>query len=108
TADAGGPTEAGLRRALLAGWARELGLKAPAHRVVRGAVADQAIRLAEDVALERLMLEHAERLLNDGPSAREALASELQLRGLTGKNRHRPRPRGSICRRPAAVRLSRA
>lgn len=79
---------AGLRRALLAGWARETGLRAtPAEvraalaRIQGAGPADELLRLAEDVALERLVLEHAPRMLNDGPSAAEALAAELRLRG---------------------------
>jgi hypothetical protein len=83
---------AGLRRALLAGWARETGLRATAAEV-RAALAqiqgtgpaDELMRLAEDVALERVVLAHAARMLNDGPSAAEAVAAELRLRG---KRRH--------------------
>jgi hypothetical protein len=37
-------------------------------------------RLAEQLALERLVLEHAPRLLNDGPSADEAAAMEARGR----------------------------
>ena len=79
--------EAGLRRMLLAGWARELGLRASsrevasARRAARGqAPADELERLAEDVALERLLLTFAPRMLNDGPSAMEAATAELRLR----------------------------
>ena len=79
--------EAGLRRALLAGWAREQGLSpAPAEvaaalrRVRKGLPEDERLRLAQDLALERLVLEHADRLLNDGPSALEAMAAETRLR----------------------------
>lgn len=67
--DAAALTDAGLRRALLAGWARSLGLKASAPT-----------RLLEDVALERLMLDHAQRMLPDGPSRDEALTAEVELR----------------------------
>ena len=63
-------TDAGLRRALLAAWARSLGLRVPSQRS----------RLEEDVALERLMLDHAERIVPDGPSREEALADEARLR----------------------------
>jgi len=80
--------DAGLRRALLAGWARELGLRASAAETAaaRGtiageAAADELARLAEEVALERLVLAHASRMLNDGPSAAEAGLAEQRLRG---------------------------
>jgi hypothetical protein len=75
--------EAGLRRALLAGWAREQGLSpAPAEvaaalrRVRKGMPEDERLRLAEDLALERVVLGHADRLVNDGPSDAEAIAAE--------------------------------
>jgi hypothetical protein len=80
--------DAGLRRALLAGWARELGLRASAAEIeaagalLRGeAAADEQLRLAEEIALERLVLAHAPRMLNDGPDAAEAVAAELRYRG---------------------------
>jgi hypothetical protein len=80
--------DAGLRRALLAGWARELGLRASAAQIAaaRGAIggeaaADELARLAEEVALERLVLDHAARMLNDGPSAVEAGLAEQRLGG---------------------------
>ena len=80
--------DAGLRRALLAGWAREIGLRASAAEIAaaRGtiggeAAADELARLAEEVALERLVLDHAPRMLNDGPSAVEAGLAEQRLRG---------------------------
>lgn len=85
-------TAAGLRRALLAGWAREAGLRATdaeirlARQGVRGpGPADELLRLAEEIALERLVLAYAPRMLNDGPSAAEAAAAQLRLRG---KRRH--------------------
>ena len=78
----------GLRRALLAGWARELGLRPTAREVeqARRSLAgngapDDMERLAEEIALEQLVLAHAPRMLNDGPSAEEALAAELRIRG---------------------------
>jgi hypothetical protein len=96
--------EAGLRRALLAGWARSLGLVASAEEIAAaeeewwrslrvrpperakflsasGLDAPSARRLFEERALERLMLAHAQRVLPDGPSWEEALASEARLRG---------------------------
>jgi hypothetical protein len=96
--------EAGLRRALLAGWARTLGLVPSAEEVARAEAewwAHQGVapegraawlaangldvhelrRLCEERALERLTLEHASRLLPDGPSWDEALASEARLQG---------------------------
>jgi hypothetical protein len=98
----------GLRRALLAGQARELGLrateaeKAAAEHVWRQRleVRDRAgLRrktglwpttieaLNDELALERLMLDHASRMLSDGPSADEALVNELRLRGAFGMMR---------------------
>ncbi|MGZ3459400.1 MAG: TfuA-like protein [Archangium sp.] len=96
--------EAGLRRALLAGWARTLGLVPTPEEVARaeaewwaqldlppeereaylaagGLDAHESRRLCEERALERLMLEHAARVLPDGPSWDEALAAEARLRG---------------------------
>jgi hypothetical protein len=96
--------EAGLRRALLAGWARSLGL-VPTAEEVQGAEAEwwrrhkvpvagrEAFLVAcgldgpglrrwcEERALERLALSHAQRLLPDGPSWQEALASEARFQG---------------------------
>ncbi len=95
----------GLRRALLAGWARELGLRPTADEVRRaesrwleglgvapedrgeflaasGLDEAQARKLCEDLALEALVLGHADRLLADGPSAEEGLAIEGRLSGL--------------------------
>jgi hypothetical protein len=97
-------TEAGLRRALLAGWARSLGLEPTAeevraaeaewwrHHRVRPAEREAFLsacgldgpglrRLCEEKALERLMLAQASRLLPEGPSREEALASEARLQG---------------------------
>jgi hypothetical protein len=102
--DGAAMTEAGLRRALLAGWARTLGLAPTAEelaaveaewwreRGVRAAGREAYLaasgldaaglrRLCEERALERLALRHAQRLLPDGPSGDEALASEARLRG---------------------------
>ena len=78
---------AGLRRALLAGWARELGLR-PTRRELEQARAqlagnaapDELERLAEEIALEELVLGYAPRMLNDGPSPEEALAAEMRIR----------------------------
>ena len=98
----------GLRRALLAGQARELGLrateaeksaaehvwqqrlgvrdrKALARRTGLRPAAIEA--LAEELALERLVLDHAARMLADGPSPDEGLANELRLRGAFGMMR---------------------
>jgi hypothetical protein len=98
----------GLRRALLAGQARELGLRATAedlraagHRwqtlldvrdhaslLRRTGLRPAAVEaLKEELALERLMLDHAARMLSDGPSPDEALANELRLRGAFGMMR---------------------
>lgn len=103
-ADAAELAEAGLRRALLAGWARTLGLVPTAEEVARaeaewwarakvpvsgreaylatcGLDARELRRLCEERALERLTLEHAARLLPDGPAWDEALADEARWRG---------------------------
>jgi len=53
-----------------------------ARRTLRGAAPpDELERLAEEAALEDLVLAFAARMLNDGPSAREAAAAEQRLRG---------------------------
>ncbi|QAT86940.1 hypothetical protein EJ065_5406 [Corallococcus coralloides] len=102
--DAAAWAEAGLRRALLAGWARSLGLDATEEEIAaeeaewwnerkvrasrreaflaaNGLDALELRRLCEARALERLALKHASRLLPDGPSWDEALASEARLGG---------------------------
>ncbi|MHA7632676.1 TfuA-like protein [Corallococcus sp. M7] len=102
--DAEAWAEAGLRRALLAGWARSLGLDATEDEIAaeevawwnernvrtsrreaflaaNGLDALELRRLCEARALERLALKHASRLLPDGPSWDEALASEARLGG---------------------------
>src|SRR5439155_24948 len=65
---AGEMARAGLRRALLAGWARELGLRPAARELERAraqlagnAAPDDLERLAEEIALEELVLAHAPR-----------------------------------------------
>jgi hypothetical protein len=106
-ADAPALADAGLRRALLAGWARELGLR-PSPEEVRAAEKEwrrslatrdlsaatgldtaEVLRLCEELALERLVLDHADRFINDGPSADEALLAEARLRGLVPKKPRR-------------------
>ncbi|MHB1843396.1 MAG: TfuA-like protein [Deltaproteobacteria bacterium] len=102
--------EAGLRRLLLAGWARSQGLSASPseleaaernwlqslgsttkgrERQLRRLGMDdgEARELVETLALERLALEHAARLLPDGPSAAEAGANERARRGLSPRRR---------------------
>jgi hypothetical protein len=64
------------------------GLEAALARA--GMAVDLAQRLACDVALERLLLEHASRLVNDGPSPVEAADEERFLRRLRGRWRVRP------------------
>ena len=113
-ADAADLRDAGLRRALLAGRARESGLQATAAQVLQaerdwfaslgvpardraaflsasGLDEVEARRLCEDVALERIVLRSASKLLADGPGDDEAIASEARLRGhwaaLSGKGR---------------------
>jgi hypothetical protein len=77
---------AGLRRALLVRFARTLGIDAPGDSRLCAALERcgldraQANRLASDVAVERLALQEAARLVNDGPSPDEAAASEAVLR----------------------------
>jgi hypothetical protein len=96
--------DAGLRRALLAAFARQMGLRPSPEAVQRaeltwlgslgatpgdrGAVLQasgmddaDARRLFEDVALEELLLRGATRMVNDGPSDEEAIAGEARLRG---------------------------
>ncbi|RYZ38880.1 MAG: hypothetical protein EOO71_22175 [Myxococcaceae bacterium] len=102
--DAAAWAEAGLRRALLAGWVRSLGLtvteeeiateeaawwkergvrtsRREAFLAASGLDAPGLRRLCETRALERLALAQASRLLPDGPSWDEALASEARLGG---------------------------
>ncbi|NOK22724.1 TfuA-like protein [Corallococcus carmarthensis] len=102
--DAAAWAEAGLRRALLAGWARSLGLtvteeeiaaeesawweerkvrasRREAFLAANGLDGLELRRLCEARALERLALMHASRLLPDGPSWDEALAAEARLGG---------------------------
>lgn len=82
-------TDAGTRRLLLAGWARAMGLTPDPARVAEhrqrlptwGVAADEAVALAEALALEEELLAHPERWLADGPSRVEGLASEAKLRG---------------------------
>jgi hypothetical protein len=96
-------SDAGLRRALLAGWARECGLE-PQPGEVRaaelslrkglrartraalcnrtGLTESELLRTCEELALERLALDHAQRMIADGPGFDEGLAAEARLRGL--------------------------
>jgi hypothetical protein len=69
--------EAGTRRALIAAWAREMGLRAPIDRQLAKLVGE---RLAEDVALERLAMAHASRLSNDGSTTIELFFDEVRVR----------------------------
>jgi hypothetical protein len=90
----------GLRRLLLAGFARAYGL-APTIADLRAAERQwiggrdrarflaaqgldeaEARRVVATLALERLALDHASRLIPDGPSPEEGLALEARLRGL--------------------------
>ncbi len=121
--DAPSLLERGLDRALLAGWARGLGLRATegeiaaverawlrAHGVPKarraelwaasGLDAGTARRLCEDVALAALLRAHARQVLPDGPSVDEALLDEARLAGLLPEaveraGRRRRPPRGS-------------
>ncbi len=101
---AGELARTGLRRAVLAGWARSQGLVPTSEETARaeaerwealkvppreraawlaacGLDAHEFRRLCEERALERLVLEHAARLLPDGPSWDEALATEARMEG---------------------------
>ena len=103
-ADASSLAEQGLRRLLLAGFARSLALRpTPAELAAAesqwltslgvpaagrdllfaasGLAEDEARALCEVLALERLALEYATRMVPDGPSAEEGLALESRLRG---------------------------
>jgi hypothetical protein len=96
-------SDAGLRRALLAGRARECGLEPLPEEVraaelswrkrlrarTRAALCDRTglteselLRACEELALERLVLDHAQRMVADGPGFAEGLAAEARLRGL--------------------------
>lgn len=100
--DARALSDAGLRRALLAAWAREQGLQPSAAEVrsmevswqkalrESGLDADEILRLCEELALERLVLDNAARMVDDGPSADEALLAEARLRGLISQRRRAP------------------
>ena len=102
--DAADLRDAGLRRALLAGRARELGVRASPAEVAAaerdwlrslgvpkkdraaflaasGLDEIDALRLCEEVALERRMLRDASKWIADGPAADEAIAAEARLRG---------------------------
>jgi hypothetical protein len=104
-ADADAVREAGMRRKLLAGWGRALGIQVDASAVeaaleawfeglevadadravfleASGVDASGALQLAEEVALEQRMLALGAHLLADGPSPDEALAAEARLSGL--------------------------
>lgn len=95
----------GLRRALLAAFARTLGISVTAQEVVAlvrewaagleaqtedpreffrtlGMDEAQGLRTAEELALERKLLRHAERVVADGPSFEEAIANEARLTGI--------------------------
>jgi hypothetical protein len=88
-----GDADAGLRRSLLAAFARGLGLQARADPRLQAALigsgldAERAERLARDVALERLALAWGSRLVNDGPDAAEAAVDEAVLRRATDRRK---------------------
>ena len=87
--DAQALADAGTRRLLLAGWARAMGVVPAAAEVARwarevprkGIAPDEAVRLAEDLALEQVMLSSPGRWLADGPSRVEGLADQAKLLG---------------------------
>ncbi len=82
-------TAAGMRRVLLARWARAMGVTPDPRRVahfakglpVQGIAADEAVALSEELALEEELLATPWKWLADGPSPIEGLASEAKLRG---------------------------
>lgn len=103
-------TERGLSRALLAAWARSLGLRAPVDEVAemeaawlaeqgvaeeerdaflarRGLDDAQVMRLCEDRVLEARMLRSAPLLVPDGPSPAEGQALERVWRGRRRRGR---------------------
>ena len=88
-ADAGALADSGTRRLLLAGWARAMGVRADPARVAAlmkaiprtGVAADEAFRLAEDLALEEELLRTPEVWLADGPTRLEGLADQAKLLG---------------------------
>lgn len=108
--DAAKLAEAGLLRALVAAWARSMGLAASDaelaaererwHAEVRGAAAakfaehnalaaDEERALLEQRVLATKMLQHAPRVIADGPSWVEGLVGESRLRGVYGDEARR-------------------
>ncbi|MGQ0506732.1 MAG: TfuA-like protein [Myxococcaceae bacterium] len=89
-ADADALAESGVMRLLLAGWARGMGLHAAPEEVAaflpllkRSGLDDaERRRHCEDLALARLMVEHAPRMVPDGPAFDEGLVFEARTRGL--------------------------
>ncbi len=89
TLDAGSLTIRGTQRLLLAGWARQLGMQPAPEAVSRwlaklpttATAEDERLRLAEDCALEELIIQHAKVALPDGPSELEGLVAEARVRG---------------------------
>ncbi len=114
--DAGELAERGLRRALLSGWARSVGLEVDRAELARterewldsmgvtpsqrepflaACDLDQASlsTLMEELALERKVLDQSSSMLPDGPGWLEGLASETRLNGLWAKAvRHQKSP----------------
>lgn len=102
-------TAAGLRRSLIAGWAREAGVSVSGGALERAleswregmgeASLDEALAasgvgraeledLLEDWLLETRVLRHAARIVSDGPSELEALVGEARLSGQWGSRGH--------------------
>ncbi|MFL5318854.1 MAG: hypothetical protein ACJ790_04300, partial [Myxococcaceae bacterium] len=98
-------TDAGLRRKLLAGWARELGISVSAEERSHAEAAlfaelqvsdadreafllacglddAQASELMEELALERKLLDRSMWMLSDGPSLEEGLSAEARSSGI--------------------------
>ena len=62
------------------------GVRTRAELCVRtGLTSSDLLRSCEELALERLAIDHAPRMIADGPGADESLAAEARLRGLWGR-----------------------
>lgn len=80
--DADALAKQGLRRLLLASFAKAAGLTVPpGPEAGRGLAVDEALADAEVLALEALVLSAPERFVGDGPSWLEGLALEARLTG---------------------------
>jgi hypothetical protein len=70
-------------RAAELSWRRRLRARTRDALCVRtGLTESELLRACEELALERLALDHAQRMSADGPGVEEGLAAEARLRGL--------------------------